>query len=272
MLNVLFSVFCFILMAVGSVQAQDAGTAANINGSFEDTEPGIVEDLEEGVEGWVLSGGESVGTAPEFEIVEDPVQDGNHALRVLVNELSANQWDVEATADAIPVVPGTTYQYSIWARSESGGGTANFTVGNYAFNEYGRIGSGEVALTDEWQEFTFEFTVTDEETEIRAPVHFNFAANVGNAIYIDNLRIVDPDAGKRPVIVEAESGEVGSEFETLEDEENEATYISITTNFNETTGDAGYPGANRTVSYTVSFPDSGLYDLLRPRARGTRWL
>src|SRR5690606_9278377 len=67
--------------------------------------------------------------------------------------------------------------------------------------------------------------------------------------------------GLSPVIVEAESGEVGSEFETLTDDASGTTYITITTDFDETTGTGSYPGANRTVRYQVTFPEAGRYEL-----------
>ncbi len=67
------------------------------------------------------------------------------------------------------------------------------------------------------------------------------------------------DAAPPPLLVEAESGTIGGEFATLS--EDSASYISITTNFNETTGDAGFPGAGRTASYVVTFPEAGTYAL-----------
>jgi endo-1,4-beta-xylanase len=153
--------------------------------------------LQGGVAGWVLGVGASVATAPDFEIVETPVQDGSRALKVVVNALGDNAWNIEAVAEAIPVVPGTTYRYSAWARSEAGGGTASFTVGNASFNEYGRANA--VALTTDWQEVSFEFTVTDAETSIRAPIHFSYPGNVGNAVYVDNVQVVDPGATGEPL-------------------------------------------------------------------------
>lgn len=246
----------FLLVTIQDAQAQDAPRPLNVNGSFENTEPGILSP-DEDLEGWKLNVGSSITEPPVFEIVEDPVQHGSRALKVLVNQTGDNAWDVEAAADSIPVVPGTTYRFSIWARAEGSGGTASFTVGNYSFNEYGRIGSERVTLTDEWQEFTFTFRITDQETYIRAPIHFSFAGNVGDAVYIDNLRIYDPNFGRTPIIVEAESGELGGDFEILEDEDDGASYIAIQTNFI----DVSYPGPERTATFEVTFPDSGWYDL-----------
>lgn len=62
-----------------------------------------------------------------------------------------------------------------------------------------------------------------------------------------------------PVVIEAESGALGDEFEIAT--VGETTYIAITTDFNETTGDGGHPGEGRTASYEVVFPEAGTYVL-----------
>lgn len=232
------------------------GSSANINGSFEETETGVVTDLANGIAGWNLAIGSDVDPAPVFEIIETDAPDGAKALAVTVNAAGADPWGVEATAFPVTVTPGATYTYSVWARADQSGAQVSFTVGNQAYQEYGRLGG---QLSTEWQEFTLEFTISDAETVIRAPIHFGVAGNVGNTIYLDNLRIVNPDAGKLPIIVEAEAGELGSEWETVT--EGETTYITITTATDETTGSGDYPGENRTATYQVAFPDSGLYDL-----------
>ncbi|NQT26880.1 endo-1,4-beta-xylanase [candidate division KSB1 bacterium] len=67
----------------------------------------------------------------------------------------------------------------------------------------------------------------------------------------------DPD--RYPIIVEAESGALGSEFNNLQS--GDAQYITISTDYDETSGTANYPGENRTASYDVTFPDTGTYDI-----------
>ncbi len=235
----------------------EARAQSNTNGSFEETPVGVVTDLGGGIAGWTLNVGTDVDPAPVFEIVEGDVPDGSKALAITINAVGANAWHIEATAFPVVVEPGVTYTYSVWARAAQDGAVASFTVGNQSFQEYGRLHEQSISTT--WQEYTFEFTVTDEETEIRAPMHFSLAANVGNTIYIDHLRIVNPLAGAPPVVVEAESGTLGSEFAT--ETEGDVTYITITTDYNETTGDGDHPGENRTASYEVTFTEPGWYDL-----------
>ena len=82
------------------------------------------------------------------------------------------------------------------AKAAKAGAQVNFTVGNYSYSEYKAI--RPATLTTQWQKYTMTFTVTDNQTIIRAPIHFNYAADTSNAIYVDNLQIVDINAGKLP--------------------------------------------------------------------------
>ncbi|AFN75321.1 xylanase [Melioribacter roseus P3M-2] len=224
------------------------------NGSFENTPLGPVT---ENIEGWIIEVGSSVTTPPDFEIVDNPVQHGNHAFKVVINSLGANDWDIQLVADSIPVKPGDTYVYSIWAKAEKAGAQANFTVGNYSYNEYGAIRPAN--LTTEWREFTMEFTITDTQKVIRAPIHFNKSVNVGNTIYVDNLTIInknDLPSPLKPIVLEAEDGQLGSDLEVLQD--GDITYVTPKTNFINSTN----PGsASKVITFEVTFADTGNYDL-----------
>ncbi|HQH55708.1 MAG TPA: endo-1,4-beta-xylanase [Candidatus Marinimicrobia bacterium] len=218
------------------------------NGSFEATDLGVVSGRD--VDGWVI---EKLAGSADFEIIDSVVQHGNQALKVVVTEIGSNQWDLQIVADSIPVVPGGNYRFTVWAKARRAGAQVNFTVGNYSYSEYAAIRPAN--LTTTWTAYTKDFTITDNETVIRAPIHFSYSANVGNEIYIDNFRIVYLDEIKKPVVVEAESGVVGSDFSILE--EDSITYVTIQTNL------AAYnPGSSaRVISYEVTFPDTGSYDL-----------
>jgi len=221
------------------------------NGGFENSSTGIVENTD--VEGWVIEVA-SITPPPVFEIVSDIVQEGSRALKVSIEEIGSNQWDIQVVSDSLPVIPGNTYNYSIWAKAERTGAQVNFTVGNYAYQEYGAI--RPATLTTDWQEFKLQFTVNDDQTYIRAPVHLNYIADTSNVIYIDNLNIMDDNFGKTPIIVEAESGAAGSKFSVLTDED--ITYVTTNENYTGATnpGDTG-----RMITYQVTFPDSGYYNL-----------
>jgi endo-1,4-beta-xylanase len=220
------------------------------NGSFESSDTGIVNATE--IDGWLIQVAGGVTPAPVFKIVDDTVLDGNRALKASINGIGTNQWDIQLISDSIPVTPGAKYNYSIWAKAEIAGAQVNFTVGNYSYSEYGAI--RPATLTTEWQKFTLQFTVTDDQTFIRAPIHLNYASNASNVIYIDNLKIADVNFGKSPITVEAESGIAGSQFSVLTD--NSITYVTNNTDY------TGFvPGDTiRMITYEVTFPDSGAYN------------
>jgi GH35 family endo-1,4-beta-xylanase len=156
------------------------------NGSFESSDTGVVNN---NVEGWVMSVNAGVTPPPVIQIVSDIVEEGNRALKVTVNAIGTEQWDIQAIADSIQVKPNGKYNYSIWAKAATAGAQVNFTMG---YNTNGEISAIRPAtLSTQWQLFTMQFTVTNNETYIRGPVHFSYAANIGNTIYIDNLQITE---------------------------------------------------------------------------------
>jgi endo-1,4-beta-xylanase len=245
----LFIGSCFFIVFIflaGTINAQIV-----TNGGFESSNTGIIDST--GIEGWVIFA-QGITPPPVFEIVNDTVKQGTRALKVTVHGLGTNPWDIQIVADSLPVTPGATYSYSIWAKSQKPGAQVALTVGNYSYTEYKAL--RPVNLTTSWKQYTMQFTVNDNQTVIRAPIHFSYSADTGNAVYIDNLQIVDVNAAKKPVIVEAESGKLGHMFSVLQD--NTITYITTDSNYTSTSspGDTG-----RVATYQVTFPDSGHYNL-----------
>jgi len=221
------------------------------NGGFESSNTGLVDTT--AVKGWFIQVATGITPPPVFEIVSDTVEQGNRALKVTVHGLGTNQWDIQAVADSIPVNPGSTYSYTVWAKSDKPGATVNFTMGNYSFTEYGAIRPATLGTT--WQKFTMQFTVNDNQTYIRGPIHFYGVVDTGNSIYIDNLQIVDVNAGKKPVVVEAEAGTPGSDFRTSQD--GNVTYVTTDSNWTSLTS----PGdTTRIITFHVQFADSGSYN------------
>ncbi|MEQ9265562.1 MAG: endo-1,4-beta-xylanase [Balneolaceae bacterium] len=162
----------------------------NENGSFESSDVTEQADTAD-VEGWVFEL-QDTGEA-NFAIVDDVVKDGERALRIDVTTQGANDWSIQAINELFPVEPELIYTFSVWAKASEAGGTANFTTGNQAFSEFGRLNNADVSLTTEWQEFTFEFQAGANDTLGRAPIHLNFAGNIGKSIWIDSLRITKPE-------------------------------------------------------------------------------
>ncbi|MBP8975871.1 MAG: endo-1,4-beta-xylanase [Bacteroidetes bacterium] len=225
------------------------------DGSFEECPVGVISGSS--LNGWLFLSESSVSPAPVFEIVSDIVKDGSHALRIIVDGVGSNQWDVQVVADSIPVKQGKQYKYSVWAKTQSGTSTANFTVGNYSYSEYARLGTA--TITTQWQEYTLTFTVNDSVTYARAPIHISFSENVGDTIYIDNMKVIDIEREvltRTPVIVEAESGQLGSNFTTQSSDD--VTYVTELTNY---TG-SQHPGdTSRIITYDITFPYAETYSL-----------
>jgi len=248
--------FLYALLIIFFIKDIDAQVVTN--GGFEFSDTGAVTSIE----GWIVDPG-TVNPAPEFIIVDDVVQNGERALKVLVNAIGSNAYSIQLIADSLKVEPGELYRYSIWAKSDNTGAQIYFTVGNYSFDEYAADRAS--VLTTEWKEYTLEFTVNDGQTVIRAPIHFSLSQNIGKPIYIDNLRIfkvADEEETAKPIIVEAESGVVGSDFEiAIDQNDSTITYISVTTDGSEV-GTFSNPGnEDRTVQYQVTFADTGVYNL-----------
>jgi endo-1,4-beta-xylanase len=222
------------------------------NGGFESADSGSVSGSD--VRGWLMFSVEAVTPPTSFAIVADTVRQGERALKVTVHGLGSNQWDIQVVADSIPVTPGETYAYSIWARAQKAGAQVNLTVGNYSYSEYKAIRPASV--TTQWKKFTMQFKVNDNQTYIRAPIHFGYSGNVENAIFIDNLRVEDVNAGRFPAIIECESGLHGSNAPVLSD--GGVTYTSVATDL---VSPAAPGDSSRVVTYNLTFPDSGAYNL-----------
>jgi GH35 family endo-1,4-beta-xylanase len=214
--------YCTILMLVlmtGIVDAQ-----LNTNGGFESSAVDTVSGTD--VEGWVIE--LATGADALFEIVADTVRVGMRALKITVDIIGTNDWDIQVVADSIPVQQGETYRYSVWAKS-SGSSQVSFTVGNYDFKEYGVIRPGSPNVTTSWQEYTFTFTIDDAAEYIRAPIHFSITANTGDNIYIDNLRIYNvADVWEGPPLASSQPKFVGNIYSPPQLDNFEAYWNQVT--------------------------------------------
>jgi len=184
---ILFSISIFFVYAF-IVTAQPI----NPNGSFEDA--AIGEKFGTDITGWTIFT-EGTGTAV-FEIVNDDFSEGSQSLSVQLLSLGTNAWDIQIVNEPFNVVGGTEYKYSIWARADFAGVVLDFTVGApVTYAEFGRL--SQAVLSDQWQEFTFNFTAPDTATVARAPIHLSEAANdafIEVPIYLDNLVIEEAGA------------------------------------------------------------------------------
>tara|TARA_R100000908_G_scaffold50441_1_gene25708 strand:- start:44672 stop:47155 length:2484 start_codon:yes stop_codon:yes gene_type:complete len=255
------SVMLLMITAFAQNAFAQGQVVVNTNGSFENSDITVSGDTAS-VEGWqffVLDD----GAAGTYAIVDSVTKDGNRALAISATSTGPEDYSLGAVNEGIPVTPGVNYTVTLWAKASEAGATANFTVHNpnNNYTELGRVGNANVSLTTEWQEYSFTFTGPAGTDTVRAPMHFSFEANVGKTVYLDSVRVTHPKILGEPLIVEAESGDVGSEWATETDEGDGSTYVTITSDTEATSGTANSPGENRTISYELTFPDTGSYDL-----------
>lgn len=161
----------------------------NPNGSFEEAAYGPVVSTD--APGWNLMA-EGGGKA-YFEIVDNPVYDGIKALKVIIDALGTNAWDIQVVNEPFTVKPNTKYRYSVMAKADKLGPVVNFTVGApITYTEWGRV--HQRVITTEWQQITFEFTTPAGATEGRAPIHLSESMNstyLPITLYFDNLQITN---------------------------------------------------------------------------------
>lgn len=171
----------FLMIAMNYVYSQPI----NPNGGFEEGTTGIKTGSD--IPGWVIFA--EGGSVAIVEVEDYDVQEGAHALTVEANALGSNSYDLQVVNDPFNVVPGTTYNVSIWAKADQAGPIVNFTIGNPSYTEWGRKG---VAMTTDWQQVTMEFTAPTDATTGRMPLHLSASDN--NAFlpiifFFDNLEI-----------------------------------------------------------------------------------
>lgn len=182
----------FTFVAIDSINTENMDSSiVNVNGGFENSNP---SESTTGTVSWSFS---TNGTSEaNFALVEDEVKKGELALKVNVEALSENSYDIQAINTGFEVEPNVEYTYSIWAKS-SDSASVSFTIGNAEFEEFARL--DQQALTTEWQEYIMTFQVGENNTQLRAPIHLGYAGNETTDIYIDELVIRRSDSIKNPI-------------------------------------------------------------------------
>jgi hypothetical protein len=184
--------FDCIIMLIAFLFTVSFGTleakVINPDGGFESAAVTVGDDTS-GVEGWSFQQA-SAGLA-NFVIVDDTVHEGNLALKITINSLGSNAWDIQAVNEPFSVYPGVTYTVTVWARTETGTASANFTAGAPDYSEYGRLEVTDLSPT--WTKYTFNFTVSAGQSQGRIPIHFSLTGNVGKVIYLDALTVTGPN-------------------------------------------------------------------------------
>ncbi|WP_228851419.1 carbohydrate binding domain-containing protein [Aegicerativicinus sediminis] len=155
----------------------------NTNGSFEDSALGTAD----GVTGW----GGLNGTRASGEITDAESHDGDKSVKMTINEIGTNPWDIQPTS-SMTVEDGKTYRLSVWFK---GSGISNIKV---AIDQGGDPGWAEWAAPEsaftnnQWTEVTYEFTASTTNAgpnNARFAISMSYDGNVGGVIYIDDLEV-----------------------------------------------------------------------------------
>lgn len=164
------------------------------NGGFEDSEAGSTEPAN-----WFLATNEGGAIIQVISALDQPenVRTGDRALGVTINTPGANPWSIEAAyigsgGDGVAVNGGNIYSYSAWVKGPAGT-QANFTVGTPG-PEFAERARRNITLSGDWEEVTIEVVASEGDTLLRLPVHFSFAANEGEVIYLDDFSFTEQES------------------------------------------------------------------------------
>jgi hypothetical protein len=149
---------------------------------------GDLEDSDVAATGWYT---EAAGSTATFRLDSTESHTGNNSLRVAIGAVpsTSNLWDVQAGIGDIPVAGGHTYYISTRIKGDVGTRAKILVDSATNYRELASIGS--IAITENWQEVTFEVEIPAEGIEaIRLLAHLGFAENSNSVIYLDSFRVV----------------------------------------------------------------------------------
>ena len=164
------------------------------DGGFESFDVGeltVANPAPELGDNWAL--GLSNDAAATFSIVDSSggeVHSGNQALAVEITASSTDldqAYNIEVARNNVNSQPNSTYTLTVWMFGPAGA-EAHVTVGTPP-DEYAERGRTEVVMNGDWQEVTVAVTTESDNEGHRIPIHLNFATNVGETIYIDDIFI-----------------------------------------------------------------------------------
>jgi endo-1,4-beta-xylanase len=200
--------------------------------------------------GWIDAGSTSVTVS----IDTTGKLSGKNSYKIAVSGGGSDIYRIQRNA-SLALDAGYVYTLSFLAVADSNAKiNALFEI---AGDPYTKRLNDTVVVTSTPQIFTYSMTSTENVPTNMVKLHFGGQQNNGRTIWVDSItvtRVVLP--GRKPVVVEAESGTGGSNYSVMQS--GGATYISPTTN----NGNLAYPGdSSRIKTYQVTFADSGSYNL-----------
>ncbi len=150
-----------------------------------------------------------------FAIRENEGVDGSKCLQITLNEDdTADRLTMQfaSTSFGTAIEAGNTYVVSMWVKGGEDGAKTYYQVQcSSATSTWANPQKGGIAVTTEWQEYSYEFTVP-EEAPLKTNLIFVFgyqSAVASGTLYFDNISLmkkVDATAISIPESVELEAG------------------------------------------------------------------
>jgi glucuronoarabinoxylan endo-1,4-beta-xylanase len=175
-----FFVGAFIFITLPNLNA--ANTVVVANGDFE---AGYSN-------GWNHLAGNG-GSAAYSDETSSPYQ-GSHALKVVVNTLGSNSWDVQSLGPTVSLTVGKEYELSFWGKSAVTGTSFRTVIQNTVYT------AKLYSLSNNWTRYTWKFTALETSPSIRLRY-----PELGT-VWIDDIRLeeVVPDVGPVTITVSPE--------------------------------------------------------------------
>lgn len=152
---------------------------------------GDLEDSTVSAIGWYT---EAAGSAATFQLDSTESHTGNNSLRIAIGAVppTSNLWDVQAGISDIPVAGGHTYYISARIKGRAGARAKVLVDSATDYRELASVGGADgIAITENWQEVTFEVEIPADGVEaVRLLTHLGFAENSNSVIYLDSFRVV----------------------------------------------------------------------------------
>jgi hypothetical protein len=121
-------------------------------------------DFENGYSsGWNHLQGNNGSSATFSEETAD-VHTGNKALKVIVNTLGSNAWDVQTLGPSVNLSVGEEYTLTYWAKAASAGKSIRIVIQGSIYTAKSQ------SLSTSWQQYSWTFTAQEANPQIR--IHY----------------------------------------------------------------------------------------------------
>ncbi len=143
-------------------------------------------DFESGYNtGWNHQAGGAASASFSAETT-DPYE-GSIALRVQVDALGGNSWDVQTLGPSLSLTVGEEYTLTLWGRAETAGTSVRMVLQNSQWR------SRDFSLGSAWQEYTWNFTAAESSPQLK--MHYFETGG----ILLDDIRIEPVTVNTNPV-------------------------------------------------------------------------